>query len=99
MNNPTPAPADRPADQANQHQSEVRQPEQNSADSSQTPPEADRPKTVDVRDLVYKGGFSRDPGEILGNPAVAPSMLDDGRDRRADLFPEPRTPDPTDSDD
>lgn len=36
-------------------------------------------------DLVYKGGYTNDPEEILSNPAVAPQMLDDRRDLRADL--------------
>lgn len=36
-------------------------------------------------DLVYKGGYTVDPEEILANPAVAPEMLDDRRDNRPDL--------------
>jgi hypothetical protein len=47
---------------------------------------ADPDRIVDVMDLVYKGGYSRDPQEILGNPAVAPQMLSEGRDLRVDLF-------------
>ncbi|HEY9619038.1 MAG TPA: hypothetical protein V6C78_01650 [Crinalium sp.] len=46
----------------------------------------DPSQVMDVRDLVYKGGFDRDPQEILGNPAVAPEMLQEGRDLRVDLF-------------
>jgi hypothetical protein len=41
---------------------------------------------------VYGGGSSRDPRELLGNPAVAPSMLDDARDLRSDIFPEAEDP-------
>ena len=48
----------------------------------------DEDNVVDVRDLVYKGGFSKDPQEILGNPAVAPQMLSEGRDLRVDIFRE-----------
>lgn len=36
-------------------------------------------------DLVYKGGYTNDPAEVLANPAVAPEMLDDQRDNRPDL--------------
>lgn len=61
----------------------------------------DRPDPIDVRDLVYSGGYSRDPQEILSNPAVAPPMLNDGRDLRGDLYAESEATlaDPTDSDD
>ena len=45
-------------------------------------------RIVDPRDLVYSGGFDRDPQEILGNPAVAPEMIQEGRDLRVDLFRE-----------
>lgn len=47
---------------------------------------ADTPKTYDVMDLVYKGGYEGDPQEILGNPGVAPEMYQEGRDLRVDLF-------------
>lgn len=50
---------------------------------------------VDVMDLVYAGGYDRDPQEILGNPAVAPEMLSDGRDLRPDLFREAEEAAPT----
>lgn len=36
-------------------------------------------------DLVYKGGYTNDPEEILADPAVTPEMLDDQRDNRPDL--------------
>lgn len=63
-------------------------------------PEADRSpvdpsQMVDVQDLVYKGGFDKDPQEILGNPAVAPEMLQEGRDLRVDLFKEAEDTVPT----
>lgn len=51
---------------------------------------------VDVMDLVYAGGYDRDPQEILGNPAVAPEMLSDGRDLRPDLFREAEEAAPND---
>lgn len=34
-------------------------------------------ETFDPRDLVNKGGYSKDPREIIDNPAVTPQMLDD----------------------
>jgi hypothetical protein len=34
-------------------------------------------KTFDPRDLVTKGGYDKDPREIVENPAVTPQMLDD----------------------
>lgn len=40
-------------------------------------------------DLVYKGGYTNEPEEILSNPAVAPQMLDDRRDLRSDLTRDP----------
>ena len=52
---------------------------------------SDRPKeveTYDVLKVVRTGGFEGDPQEILGNPAVAPEMLQEGRDLRPDLFRE-----------
>lgn len=66
-----------PSDQENQN--DRHEPNQHSVDES---------KLVDVRDLVYKGGYDRDPQEILGNPAVAPPMLSEGRDLRVDIFQE-----------
>lgn len=55
----------------------------------------DEDKVVDVMDLVYKGGYSKDPQEILGNPAVAPPTLSEGRDLRADIFREAEEAAPT----
>ncbi len=41
---------------------------------------------VDVQEnLVYKGGFTGDPREIVENPAVAPEMLNQPGDLRRDL--------------
>ncbi|MBW4460410.1 MAG: hypothetical protein KME47_09240 [Nodosilinea sp. WJT8-NPBG4] len=37
-------------------------------------------ETFDPRDLVTKGGYDKDPQEILSNPAVVPQMLGDRRD-------------------
>ncbi|WP_416673176.1 hypothetical protein [Egbenema bharatensis] len=54
-------------------------------------------KVVDTRDLVYKGGYTKDPQEILSNPAVAPQMYTEGRDLRTDIFREAEaaTPEPS----
>lgn len=37
-------------------------------------------ETFDPRDLVNKGGYNKDPREIIENPAATPQMLDDRRD-------------------
>jgi len=60
--------------------------EQHQEGANPQKPAIDPSKVVDPRDLVYKGGFKGDPQEILGNPAVAPEMLSEGRDLRVDLF-------------
>lgn len=39
-----------------------------------------------AEDLVYKGGYAVDPVTLLGNPAVTPQTLSDGRDLRVDIF-------------
>lgn len=52
---------------------------------------SDRPKeveTYDVLKLVRTGGFEGDPQELLGNPAVTPEMIQEGRDLRPDLYRE-----------
>lgn len=64
-------------------------------DNSSTPAKSqDQPKKAAIdsdqivnpsEDLVYKGGYTGDPEEIVANPAVAPEMLDDQRDNRPDL--------------
>ncbi|MBD2121495.1 hypothetical protein [Trichocoleus sp. FACHB-262] len=66
--------------------------DQSSEKQSQPSKENDRPQeveTYDVLKLVRPGGFDGDPQEILGNPAVAPEMIQEGRDLRPDLFREP----------
>ena len=41
---------------------------------------------VDVQEnLVYKGGYTGNPREIVENPAVAPEMLNQPGDLRRDL--------------
>lgn len=65
--------------------------EKSEGDQNQSHPTGDRPKeveTYDVLKLVRTGGFEGDPQEILGNPAVAPEMIQEGRDLRPDLFRE-----------
>ncbi|NJO80449.1 MAG: hypothetical protein HC827_19370 [Cyanobacteria bacterium RM1_2_2] len=43
---------------------------------------------IDPRDLVYRGGYSGNPREIVENPAVAPEMLEPApEDLRDDLMP------------
>lgn len=41
---------------------------------------------VDVQDLVNKGGYDRDPREIVENPAVAPQMITEPHDLRSDMI-------------
>ncbi|MBE9113217.1 hypothetical protein IQ273_27940 [Nodosilinea sp. LEGE 07298] len=52
--------------------------QQNNPDNTQSIDE----ETFDPRDLVTKGGYSKNPREIIENPAVAPQMLDDRRSDR-----------------
>lgn len=40
---------------------------------------------VDPRELVMGGGYTKDPREIVTNPAVAPQTLDTIDDLRGDL--------------
>ncbi|MEP0871285.1 hypothetical protein NDA01_15860 [Trichocoleus desertorum AS-A10] len=66
-------------------------PDQSSEKQNQSSKGSDRPQeveTYDVLKLVRPGGFDGDPQEILGNPAVAPEMIQEGRDLRPDLFRE-----------
>ena len=68
------------------HRDQSNQRQQNQASQG-----SDRPQeveTYDVLKLVRPGGFEGDPQEIIGNPAVAPEMLQEGRDLRSDLFRE-----------
>lgn len=75
------------SDQTNHSSSDQPTNPQTTPESQAAKPQPDREeRIVDVRDLVYTGGYDRDPQEILGNPAVAPPMLSEGRDLRVDLF-------------
>lgn len=40
-------------------------------------------QAVDPRDLVYKGGYNKNPREVVENPAVTPQMLDEPQETRA----------------
>lgn len=51
----------------------------------QTEKETLEERGVDPRDLVSKGGFTKDPREIVNNPAVTPQMLNEPGDLRDDL--------------
>lgn len=37
-------------------------------------------EVMDVRDLVSKGGYDKDPREIVENPAVTPEMYEESKD-------------------
>jgi hypothetical protein len=37
-------------------------------------------ETVDVRDLNYKAGYSKDPREVIENPAVTPQIPEESSD-------------------
>ena len=39
-----------------------------------------------AEDLIYAGGYTKDPREIINNPAVAPQMLNGPGDLRGDLI-------------
>lgn len=39
--------------------------------------------TVDPRDLVNKGGYTKHPREIVENPAVTPQMQNENEESRA----------------
>lgn len=45
-------------------------------------------RTVDPRDLVYSGGYTGDPREIVENPAVTPQMMNEPGDKRIDILEE-----------
>jgi len=54
-------------------------------------------RTVDPRDLVYKGGYQGNPRDIVENPAVAPQMPDGQvTEARAGLMQKDRNPDAED---
>ena len=56
----------------------------NSQPHTETPSTSDD-KTVDVRDLVSKLGYEKDPREVIENPAVTPQMLDESDDSQAGM--------------
>ncbi len=43
----------------------------------------------DPQELVYRGGYSGNPRDIVENPAVAPEMVGQIDDLRDDLLAEP----------
>jgi hypothetical protein len=55
------------------------------SDQQQPVQSSEAEKVVDPRDLVYNGGYSKDPREIVNNPAVTPQMLNEPGDLRDDL--------------
>lgn len=74
----------------NQSQNVNNRDEKMNVQKSSQQPAVDSAQVVNPsEDLVYKGGYTNDPEEILSNPAVAPEMLDDRRDIRADLSRDP----------
>ncbi|QYO62278.1 hypothetical protein [Leptolyngbya sp. 7M] len=49
---------------------------------------------IDPRELVYRGGYSGNPREIVENPAVAPEMVEQApEDLRDDLMPKEKSED------
>jgi len=42
-------------------------------------------ETVDVRDLVSKPEYDKDPREVIENPAVTPQMLEESQDSQAGM--------------
>ena len=40
-------------------------------------------KTIDPRDLVNKGGFNKNPREMVENPAVTPEMHEEVQENQA----------------
>jgi len=47
---------------------------QNHHSQSSNHPQSPEEETVDVRDLVSKSGYEKDPREIIENPEVTPQM-------------------------
>ncbi|MEB3831510.1 hypothetical protein [Phormidium sp. CCY1219] len=41
---------------------------------------------VDPRNLVMKGGYQKDPRELVNDPGVTPEMLNEPGDLREDLM-------------
>jgi adenine/guanine phosphoribosyltransferase-like PRPP-binding protein len=52
----------------------------------ESPPK--KQKIVNTDDLVYSGGTTADPRELVENPAVTPEMLNEPGDIRSDLLEE-----------
>lgn len=48
-------------------------------------PQSSEDETVDVRDLVSKPEYNRDPREIVENPAVTPQMPEESQDSQAGM--------------
>jgi hypothetical protein len=47
-------------------------------------------RLIDPRDLVYKGGYYKNPREIVENPGATPETLDQApEDLRGDLMDDP----------
>ena len=42
-------------------------------------------QTIDPRDLVSKGGYDKDPREVVENPAVTPQMPEESQDSQAGM--------------
>lgn len=63
----------------------TRLPKANHDSVDQQPPQTN---TVDPQDLVYSGGYTGDPREIVENPAVTPEMLNEPGDLRSDALEE-----------
>lgn len=55
-------------------------------ESNDEPPKTQ--KIVDPMNLVYSGGYTGDPREIVENPAVTPEMPNEPGDLRADELSE-----------
>lgn len=68
-------------DQSESNQPESNQPAKEPAKSENKPP-------TDSRELVYRGGYSGDPRELIENPAVTPELVEQApEDLRDDLMP------------
>jgi len=48
-------------------------------------PQSHEEETVDVRDLVSKPGYEKDPREIIENPAVTPQMPEESSDSQVGM--------------
>lgn len=63
--------------------------ERSSAQPSQPEQPASSETTpIDARELVYRGGYSGNPRELIENPAVTPELVEQApEDIRDDLMP------------